>query len=89
MWMVDILFPFLVWFEKFSPLVGKQKVPMLADMVPYKSSQAQFIFSALGTITITLAIIFKEDVLIGAGASFLVVGAVAFLRSVFYMINFK
>jgi len=83
------IIPFLVWFEKFSPLVGKQKVPMLADMVPYKSSQAQFIFSALGTITITLAIIFKEDVLIGAGASFLVVGAVAFLRSVFYMINFK
>ena len=24
--------PFLVWYERFSPLIGKQKVPMLADM---------------------------------------------------------
>ena len=83
------IIPFLVWFEKFSPLVGKQKVPMLADMVPYKSSQAQFIFSALGVITMTFAILLKSEILIGAGASFSVVGAFAFIRSVLYMINFK
>jgi len=83
------IIPFLVWFEKFSPLVGKQKVPMLADMVPYKSSHAQFLFSAIGVVTITFAILLKSNVLIGAGASFLVVGAFAFVRSVFYMINFK
>ncbi|MEA1955856.1 MAG: hypothetical protein U9N02_05105, partial [Campylobacterota bacterium] len=73
----------------FSPLVGKQKVPMLADMVPPKSSQAQFIFSAVGVVIITVAILVKSDILIGAGASFLVVGAFAFIRSVLYMINFK
>jgi len=81
--------PFLVWFERFSPLVGKQKVPMLADMVPYKSSQAQFIFSAIGVVLVTIAILTQSDMLIGAGASFLVVGAFAFIRSLFYMINFK
>ncbi len=83
------IIPFLVWFERFSPLVGKQKVPMLADMVPYKSSQAQFVFSAIGVIIIAIAIATKTDVLINAGASFLVVGAVAFVRSVHYMIYFK
>jgi hypothetical protein len=83
------IIPFLVWFERFSSLVGKQKVPMLADMVPYKSSQAQMIFSAVGVLLVTLAIIFKCDVLINAGASFLVVGAFAFFRSMLYMINFK
>jgi len=83
------IIPFLVWFEKFSPLVGKQKIPMLADMVPIKSSQAQFIFSAIGVICITIAILFESRELVGAGASFLVVGAFAFVRSVFYMINFK
>jgi len=83
------IIPFLVWFEKFSPLVGKQKVPMLADMVPYNSSQAQFVFSALGVVCVTLAIIFNSDGLMGAGSSFLVVGAFAFVRSVLYMINFK
>ena len=83
------IIPFLVWFEKFSPLVGKQKVPMLADMVPQKSSQAQFVFSSVGVVLVTLAILFDSDALVGAGASFLVVGAFAFIRSVLYMINFK
>ncbi len=83
------IIPFLVWFEKFSPLVGKQKVPMLADMVPYKSSQAQLIYSAIGVLLVTTAILLGSDVLIGAGASFLVIGSLAFVRSVFYMINFK
>jgi len=83
------IIPFLVWFEKFSPLVGKQKVPMLADMVPKKSSQAQFIFSSVGVVLIALAILFSSNALVGAGASFLVVGAFAFIRNVLYMINFK
>jgi len=83
------IIPFLVWFERFSPLVGKQKVPMLADMVPYKSSQAQMIFCAVGVLLVTLAIVTKSDLLISAGASFLVVGAFAFFRSMLFMINFK
>lgn len=83
------IIPFLVWFERFSPLVGKQKVPMLADMVPYRSSQAQFVFSGIGVILVAIAIVSKTDILINAGASFLVIGAVAFVRSLFYMINFK
>ena len=81
--------PFLVWFERFSPLVGKQKVPMLADMVPYRSSQAQFVFSSIGVVLVTIALISQSDKLMSAGASFLVVGAFAFVRSLFYMINFK
>ena len=83
------IIPFLVWFERFSPLVGKQKVPMLADMLPPKSSQAQFVFSATGVVLITFAILFQNQELVGAGASFLSIGALAFIRSIFYMINFK
>jgi len=83
------IIPFLVWFEKFSPLVGKQKVPMLVDMVPKKSSQAQFVFGAVGVLLIAAALLFGSSTLIGAGASFLVMGALAFLRNVLYMINFK
>ena len=83
------IIPFLVWFERFSPLVGKQKVPMLADMVPYKSSQAQFIFSSVGVVLVTFALLFQSNTLLGAGASFLVIGAIALIRSLFFMINFK
>ena len=83
------IIPFLVWFERFSPLVGKQKIPMLADMVPYKSSQAQFIFSAVGVIVVAIAILTKSDTLLHSGATFLFFGALAFVRSMLYMINFK
>jgi hypothetical protein len=83
------IIPFLVWFERFSPLVGKQKVPMLADMLPKKSSSAQFIFCAVGVVVVAVAILLQNDALIKAGASFLFVGALAFVRSVFYMINYK
>ncbi|WP_457746111.1 hypothetical protein [Sulfurimonas sp.] len=81
--------PFLVWFERFSPLVGKQKVPMLVDMLPKRSSQAQLVFCAIGVVLITIAILLHSSELISAGASFLVVGALAFMRSLIYMINFK
>jgi hypothetical protein len=83
------IIPFLVWFEKFSPLVGKQKVPMLADMVPPKSSQAQLIFSGIGVVMVMVAILSQSNQLLGAGASFLLLGSLAFIRNVFYMINFK
>ena len=83
------IIPFLVWFERFSPLVGKEKVPMLADMVPKKSSHAQFVFGAIGVTLVALAILTQNDTMIKAGASFLVVGAVALLRSVLFMINYR
>lgn len=83
------IIPFLVWFERFSPLVGKQKVPMLADMVPSKSSSAQLVFSATGVVIVAFALLFGSETFIKAGASFLLFGAVAFVKSVFYMINYK
>lgn len=83
------IIPFLVWFERFSPLVGKQKVPMLADMLPQKSSSAQLVFSAIGVIMVAVAILLQNDALVKGGASFLLMGSIAFVRSVFYMINYK
>lgn len=83
------IIPFLVWFERFSPLVGKQKVPMLADMLPKKGSSAQLLFSAVGVIIIAVAILLQDEKLIKAGASFLLIGAFTFVRNVLYMINYK
>ena len=81
--------PFLVWFERFSPLVGKQKVPMLAEMLPEKSSEAQLVFGIVGVVLVTIAILMQDATFIKAGASFLLVSAFAFFRNVLFMINFK
>lgn len=81
--------PFLVWFEKFSPLVGKQKVPMLFEMIPIKSSNYQFSFGVIGVITSTLSLIFLQDDIFKAGISFIVISAIFLLKNLIFMIRFK
>ena len=81
--------PFLVWFEKFAPLVGKQKVPMLVDMVPIKGANFQFIFASIGVIVSTLGLLFSSDDIFKAGASFICVSAFFLFMNLLYMIRFK
>lgn len=81
--------PFLVWFERFAPLVGKQKVPMLADMIPVSASKFQFWFSFMGLISSTLGLLFTNDDLFKAGASFFIIGAIFLFKNLIYMIRFK
>lgn len=81
--------PFLVWFERFSPLVGKQKVPMLADMVPVKDANYQFIFASVGVVISSLGLLFMSDMIFKAGASFICVASVFLLKNLLFMIRFK
>ncbi|WP_072679991.1 LPXTG cell wall anchor domain-containing protein [Arcobacter sp. LA11] len=81
--------PFLVWFEKFSPLVGKQKVPMLADMLPDTASKFQFWFSLAGLVLSTLGLLFTSNDLFKAGASFFIIGAIFLFKNLIYMIRYE
>jgi len=81
--------PFLVWYQKFSPLIGKQKVPMLADMVPVKSARFQYIFSVSGVIVAFIGLLLSTTVIFKAGVSFLLVGSIFMLKDLMYMINFE
>lgn len=81
--------PFLVWYQRFSPLIGKQKVPMLADMVPVKSSKFQFMFTALGVSIGVFAILFVSNEIFKVAVSFLFIGSVFMLKDLLFMINFK
>ncbi len=80
--------PFLVWFERFSPLVGKEKVPMLADMIPQKAGEYQFWFSTAGMVAGGLGLLFGSDELFRAGGAFMAVGALFMFISVRWMMNF-
>jgi len=81
--------PFLVWYERFSPLVGKQKVPMLADMVPIKSANFQIFFTCVGIVLESFAIFFQSSNTHMAAASFLVIGALFLFSNLMFMIRFK
>ena len=81
--------PFLVWFHRFSPLVGKQKVPMLHEMYPRRQAEFEFWFSAAGALLVGVALLVGSEELFKAGASFLFVGAIFLATSVKWMLNFR
>ena len=82
------IIPFLVWFERYSPLVGKQRVPMLAEMYPKKMADYQFFFSALGVGIAGLGLLFHSDTMFKAGAAFIATGAIFLMMSVSWMMKF-
>ena len=81
--------PFLVWFDKFAPLVGKEKVPMLKDIIPQKSAHFQFYFALIGLNISALALILSSSSLFKIGASFLVIASLYFCANLIYMIRFS
>ncbi len=82
------IIPFLVWFERYAPLVGKQKVPMLHEMVPKKQADAQMYFSAIGVTLVGFGLLFHSDAFFSAGVSSLVVGGGYLLYSVYVMMQY-
>ncbi|SFV62519.1 hypothetical protein MNB_SV-8-617 [hydrothermal vent metagenome] len=68
--------PFLVWFERFAPLVGKEKVPMLHEMYSKEGASIMFNFTALGVVLGGFGLLFESNILFKAGASFLFAGAI-------------
>ncbi len=81
--------PFLVWYERFAPLVGKKKVPMLGDMVPEKSANLQIYLSAIGIVLYSFAIYFQYNYLQLAAASLLSIGGLILFYNLIFMIRFR
>ncbi len=83
------IIPFLVWFERFSPLVGKQKVPMLHEMLPDREIEISFWTSFSGVAISAIGLLFSSDTLFKGGVSLLALGAIFMVRTVIYILNFK
>lgn len=83
------IIPFLVWFERFSPLVGKQKVPMLHQMAPKKAAWYQLCFGIAGVFLSSLGLLTQNREIWFGGVSFLSIGSLFLLGAVFWMIRFK
>ena len=80
--------PFLVWFERFAPLVGKEKVPMLHEMYPKAKAGMMFWYSSGGTVLGGLGLLVQNDFLFNAGAGFMIVGAFFLYLSMTEMLGY-
>ena len=62
---------------------------MLADMVPVKAANYQFIFGAIGVVISTIGLLFMSDEIFKAGASFICIASIFLLKNLLFMIRFK
>ncbi len=65
------ILPFLIWYEKFSPLVGKQKVPLLHQMIHTKIADIQTLSLFIAVIVLALALILGLNSLFVCGSALL------------------
>jgi hypothetical protein len=82
------IIPFLVWFERYSPLVGKEKVPMLHEMLPKRMAEFEFIFSASGVVIAGIGLLVGSGDLFKGGVALVITGAGFMLASVKWMLNY-
>lgn len=83
------IIPFLVWFHRYSALVGKQKVPMLHEMYPKRQGEFEFWFALAGSVLVGIGLLVQSDELFKAGGSFLVASAIFLATSTQWMLRFK
>jgi len=83
------ILPFLVWYQRFAPLVGKQKVPMLNDMVIIPLAEKQFTVTLYGTLLSGVALFFEWKYLFVLATLSLVVGAGMVIKNMYYTLVYE
>lgn len=78
------ILPFLVWYQRYSPLVGKLKVPMLNDMVKEKIADIQFWVTLTGLLLAIIAIAFKVPVVFQVGTMVMGIGTLLVIYNIYY-----
>lgn len=83
------ILPFLVWYQRFSPLVGRCKVPMLHQMIKERVADVQFWVSAMGIFMCGFAILLDLPKLFCIGAYVMGVGTLLVLFNIVYTLSYK
>ncbi|NOX15356.1 MAG: hypothetical protein GXP61_04940 [Epsilonproteobacteria bacterium] len=78
------ILPFLVWYQRYSPLVGKLKVPMLNDMIKEKVADIQFWVTLAGLLLAISAIIFKIPVIFQIGTVIMGIGTLMVMYNIYF-----
>jgi hypothetical protein len=78
------ILPFLVWYQRYSPLVGKIKVPMLNDMVKERVADIQFWITLTGTILAALSILLNIKSLFVVGSIIMAVSSSLIMYNIYY-----
>ncbi|MBV5278354.1 MAG: hypothetical protein J0647_04880 [Campylobacteraceae bacterium] len=82
------ILPFLIWYDKFAPLVGKQKVPLLHQMIKTKVADFQTLSLFMAIIIQVLGILFSIQNLFFTGALIMLLSNVLVVYNTWYTFNY-
>ena len=83
------ILPFLVWYEKFSPLVGKQKVPLLHQMIHTNVADVQTWMLFVAVFILSTSMLVASQMLFLLGSSVLFSSVILVIYNVYYTFNYK
>lgn len=83
------ILPFLVWYKKFSPLVGKQKVPLLHQMIHTKTADAQSLLQFCAVMLLCIGTFLGGRIFFLGGATLLLVSVVLVAFNVVYTFIYR
>ena len=78
------ILPFLVWYQRYSPLVGKRKVPMLHEMIKDKVADIQFWITSVGIILSSIAILSHLNWLFVIGSVVMAFSTMLVIYNIYY-----
>lgn len=83
------ILPFLIWYERFAPLVGKQKVPLLHQMIHTKVADAQTWILFVSVFMLSGAVLMQVEKLFFIGSVLLLISLILVAFNAVYVFNYK
>jgi len=83
------ILPFLVWYQRYSPLVGKIKVPMLNEMIVEKVADIQFWLTFVGVFLSIGAILFNIEILFQIGTLIMGLGTLLVMYNIYFTLAYR
>ncbi len=81
--------PFLIWFHRFSSLVGQVRVPLLKDLLPKRGPAIQATLHGVSLLLVCNGIFFQEDLSIRIGAGLWMVSSLMLLIHLIFVVSHK
>lgn len=83
------IIPFLVWFERYAPLIEEHPVPTLQQMLPERLPIIQWLLSICGLLCSTFALIINITLLWKIGIGFLFISSIIFLWIIIKVLTYR
>ena len=81
--------PFLIWFNRFSSLIGQVRVPLLKELLPKRGPAIQATLHGISLLIICNGIFFQENLSIRIGAGLWMVSSLMLLIHLIFVVSHK